>query len=275
MIEITARAGEYRKGLLAAAARLSPEEAAIISDLERHGLQVPQLHDVLCGGHVLVDDPAAVRGLAVRQGQPSAHIQPSPRHRQDALPGHRDARPGGPGEAARPDRPGHLGAAGEDPGRVRQAQAAQPERPPAPDGLRGLPGDPQQRRPVGPVPDDRAAADVPVARRWPCPPRCRRRSPTRWPRRCAGSRQHDDTTAVSADLAAPVPAARTRPDPADELGQALPGRGGRGLFGNSEVWVTETPSPTAAAVLRDRASRRQQRAHGGTAADGDASATAA
>jgi len=57
MIQITARAGKYRKGLLAAAARLSPEEAAIISDLERHGLQVPQLHDVLCGGHVLVDDP--------------------------------------------------------------------------------------------------------------------------------------------------------------------------------------------------------------------------
>ena len=40
MIEITARAGAYRKGLLAAAEHLSPEEAAIISDLERHGLQV-------------------------------------------------------------------------------------------------------------------------------------------------------------------------------------------------------------------------------------------
>jgi hypothetical protein len=57
MIEITARAGSYRRGLLSAAKRLSPEEAEIISDLERHGLQVPQLHDVLCGGHVLVDDP--------------------------------------------------------------------------------------------------------------------------------------------------------------------------------------------------------------------------
>ena len=57
MIEITARAGAYRKGLLTAAARLSPKEAAIISDLEGHGLPVQQLHDVLCGGHVLVDDP--------------------------------------------------------------------------------------------------------------------------------------------------------------------------------------------------------------------------
>jgi hypothetical protein len=57
MIDITARAGAYRKGLLTAAERLSPEEAVIVADLERYGLQVPQLKDVLCGGHVLVDDP--------------------------------------------------------------------------------------------------------------------------------------------------------------------------------------------------------------------------
>src|SRR6202034_947449 len=42
---------------LAAAEHLGPEEAAIISALERNGLQVSQLHDVLCGGHVLIDDP--------------------------------------------------------------------------------------------------------------------------------------------------------------------------------------------------------------------------
>ncbi|HEY7175074.1 MAG TPA: hypothetical protein VH442_09165, partial [Micromonosporaceae bacterium] len=49
MIEITAREPEvYRKGLRTAAKHLSPEEAAIISDMERHGLQVPQLRDVLC-----------------------------------------------------------------------------------------------------------------------------------------------------------------------------------------------------------------------------------
>src|SRR5215475_11785502 len=57
MIDITARGGEYRKGLEAAAKNLSPEEAAIMADLERHGLQVPQLEDVLHGGHVLIDDP--------------------------------------------------------------------------------------------------------------------------------------------------------------------------------------------------------------------------
>ena len=58
LIDITARAGSYRRGLLAAADQLSPEEATIIVDLAQHGMQVPQLRDVLCGGHVLVDDPA-------------------------------------------------------------------------------------------------------------------------------------------------------------------------------------------------------------------------
>src|ERR1700728_3903516 len=57
LIDITAGAGSYRRGLQAAAAQLSPEEAAIIVDLEDHGLQVPQLRDLLRGGHVLVDDP--------------------------------------------------------------------------------------------------------------------------------------------------------------------------------------------------------------------------
>lgn len=57
LIELTARSGEYRKGLLTAVSRLSAEEAAILADLARHGMQVPQLRDVLCGGHVLIDDP--------------------------------------------------------------------------------------------------------------------------------------------------------------------------------------------------------------------------
>jgi len=57
LLELTARNDTYRKGLLAAASGLSAQEAVILADLERNGLQVPQLHDVLCGGHVLVDDP--------------------------------------------------------------------------------------------------------------------------------------------------------------------------------------------------------------------------
>ena len=63
--------------------------------------------------------------------------------------------------------------------------------------------------------------------------------------------ENDDQTAVSADLAALFPPPG-RTDPADELGLALPGRSGRGLFGNSDVWVTETPSRVAAAVLAQR-----------------------
>jgi hypothetical protein len=63
----------------------------------------------------------------------------------------------------------------------------------------------------------------------------------------------DDRTAASQDLAARFPPPE-RADPASELGQALSGRAGRGLFGNSDVWVTETPSRVAAAILgQDRA----------------------
>jgi hypothetical protein len=58
----------------------------------------------------------------------------------------------------------------------------------------------------------------------------------------------DDTTAVSQDLASRFPPPG-QADPANELGQALSGRAGRGLFGNSQVWVTETPTRSAAAIL--------------------------
>jgi hypothetical protein len=61
----------------------------------------------------------------------------------------------------------------------------------------------------------------------------------------------DDATAVSQDLAARFPPPQ-RADPASELGQTLTGRAGRGLFGNSEVWVTETLSQTAAVILTQR-----------------------
>jgi hypothetical protein len=59
----------------------------------------------------------------------------------------------------------------------------------------------------------------------------------------------DDVTAASADLARRF-APPERADPSRELGQALHSRSGRGLFGNSKVWVTETLSPAATAILR-------------------------
>ena len=57
LVEITASKGGFRKGLASAAKRLTPSEAAILADLEGHGLDVVRLREVLCGAHVLVDDP--------------------------------------------------------------------------------------------------------------------------------------------------------------------------------------------------------------------------
>ncbi|WP_338750617.1 hypothetical protein [Janibacter alittae] len=56
LVEITSRVGEYRDGLGRAAERLTDHEAAIVQDLEQHGLDVLQLREVLWGGHVLIDD---------------------------------------------------------------------------------------------------------------------------------------------------------------------------------------------------------------------------
>ncbi len=57
MIEISARGARFRGGLLQAAERLTPEEAAVVTDLEAQGLDVIQLRNLLRGAHVLVDEP--------------------------------------------------------------------------------------------------------------------------------------------------------------------------------------------------------------------------
>jgi len=56
LVQLTTRYGRYRRGLVQAAKSLTPEEAAVLADLEAHGLDVNQLRDVLWGGHVLVDE---------------------------------------------------------------------------------------------------------------------------------------------------------------------------------------------------------------------------
>ncbi len=56
MIEISARGARFRGGLAQAAERLTPEEAAVVADLETHGLDVIQLRNLLWGAHVLVDE---------------------------------------------------------------------------------------------------------------------------------------------------------------------------------------------------------------------------
>ncbi|RAJ66663.1 hypothetical protein K378_02835 [Streptomyces sp. Amel2xB2] len=247
MIEITARAGAYRKGLLAAVARLSSEEATILADLERNGLQVPQLHDVLCGGHVLVDDPQLYDAWRTADGSRprlSSH--------------HRDIDK---------DRYPDIGMRGDVVreklhGRTAQGTWVQLEKTPAAFGERKLPtvndlrhlvdyvvyrmtrsnvgpwglSRQTERRPMYLSP----ALAVPTSLTPPVA-----RSLTRALRRIEAD---DDVTAVSRDLADRFPPP-DRADLAGELGASLSGRAGRGLFGNSDVWLTQTPSRDATEVL--------------------------
>jgi hypothetical protein len=253
MIEITARAGAYRKGLLAAAKHLSPEEAAIITDLERHGLQVPQLHDVLCGGHVLVDDPQLYekwRFARVSHARISSH--------------HRDI-----DKSLYPD----IGMRGQVVreklhGRTAQGTWVQLEKTPAAFGKRKLPSLTDIRHLVDYIVYRVTRSNVGpwglsrLTERHPMYLSPLLAVPTSLAPAVAGSlasalrriEAEDDATAVSRDLAARFPPPE-RADPAMELGGALTGRAGRGLFGNSEVWVTETLSQTAAVILAQRGER--------------------
>ncbi|MCF3961442.1 hypothetical protein [Streptomyces fuscigenes] len=249
MIEITARAGEYRKGLVEAAERLSPEEAVIVTDLERNGLQVPQLHDVLCGGHVLVDDPDLYEQWKFAK---VSHTRLSSHHHDIDKKRYPDI--GMRGQVVREKLHG----------RTRQGTWVQLEKTPAALGASRIPS----------VSDLRHLMDYVVYRvtrsnvgPWGLSRMTERRPmylspnlalPTSLTPPVARAltqalrriEQDDDVTAVSKDLAARFPPP-DRQDLAGELGRTLPGRSGRGLFGNSDVWVTETPSGSAAAVLRE------------------------
>jgi hypothetical protein len=264
MIELTARPGAYRKGLLAAVRQLSPEEAAVLSDLEGHGLQVPQLKDVVCGGHVLVDDPVLYEDWQFAQVS-----------RPRLFSHHRDIDK---------DRYPDIGIRGQVVreklhGRTATGTWVQLEKTPAAFGQRKLPSLTDirhlmdyvvyrlTRSNVGPWGLSRSTerhpmylspiVAVPTAL---APPVAQ--SLTRALHRIEAS---DDVTAVSRDLAGRFPPP-DRPDPAAELGQALSGRGGRGLFGSSDVWVTETPPRGAAAIL---ARRRDQAPASAAGAKGD------
>lgn len=247
MIDITARTGAYRKGLLAAARHLSPEEAAIMSDLERHGLQVPQLHDVLCGGHVLVDDPSLYedwRFSSVSHPRISSHHRDIDKERYPDI--------GMRGQVVREKLHG----------RTARGTWVQLEKTPAAFGKGKLPSANDLRHlmdfvvyrvtrsNVGPWGLSKLterhpmylSPDLAVPRSLSPPVAKSLASALR------RIEEDDDTTAVSQDLAARFrPPDRT--DPANELGQALPGRAGRGLFGSSQVWVTETPSSRADAFF--------------------------
>src|SRR6516165_1164314 len=247
LIDITARAGAYRKGLLAAAAQLSPEEAEIITDLERHGLQVPQLYDVLCGGHVLVDDPQLYEKCRFEK---VSHLRISSHHRDIDKKRYPDI--GMRGQVVREKLHG----------RTAQGTWVQLEKTPAAFGKRKLPSLNDLRHlmdyvmyritrsNVGPWGLSRLTERRPMylspdlAVPTPLTPAVAKSLASALRRIEAD----DDTTAASQDLAARFPPPM-RADPASELGQMLSGRAGRGLFGNSDVWVTETPSQVATAIL--------------------------
>jgi hypothetical protein len=250
LIDITARAGSYRKGLLTAAGRLGPEEATIISDLEVRGLQVPQLKDLLCGGHVLVDDPQLYEDWRFAK---VSHLRISSHHRDIDKTRYPDI--GMRGHVVREKLHG----------RTAHGTWVQLEKTPAAFGQRKLPS----------LDDVRHLMDYLVYRvtrsnvgPWGLSRLTERRPmylspvlavPISLPPPVA---QHvssalrqieasDDVTAVSQDLAGRFPPP-DRPDATGELGQALSGRAGRGLFGSSEVWVTETLSRNTAAILESR-----------------------
>ena len=253
LIEITSRDREYRNGLVAAAKQLTPEEAAIIADLAQHGMQVPQLHDVLCGGHVLVDDPQLYEDW---QFEKVSHHRISSHHHDI--------------DKARYPDIGMRGSVVREKlhGRTANGTWVQLEKTPAAFGKRKLPS----------LNDLRHLVDYIVYRitrsnvgPWGLSRRTERRPmylspdlavPTSLTGQVADAlattlrtiEESDDVTAVSQDLAGRFPPPE-RADPGSELG-ALTDGSGRGLFGNSEVWVTETPSPVATAIMRQDASQQ-------------------
>ncbi|HUA27496.1 MAG TPA: hypothetical protein VMC03_01315 [Streptosporangiaceae bacterium] len=250
LIDITARAGRYRKGLLTAAGRLSPEEATIISDLETRGLQVPQLKDVLCGGHVLVDDPRLYEDWRFDK---VSHLRISSHHRDIDKKRYPDI--GMRGHVVREKLHG----------RTAQGTWVQLEKTPAAFGKRKLPSLDDVRHlmdyvvyrvtrsNVGPWGLSRVTERrpmylspvlaVPVS----LPPPIARYVSSALRR----IEENDDVTAVSQDLAVRFPPPDL-PNATGELGRALTGRAGRGLFGSSDVFVTETLSRDAAAILESR-----------------------
>ena len=247
LIDITARAGAYRKGLLAAADQLTPEEAAIIVDLAEHGLQVPQLRDVLCGGHVLVDDPQLYENWRFEK---VSHLRLSSHHRDIDKKRYPDI--GMRGQVVREKLHG----------RTARGTWMQLEKTPAAFGKRKLPSLNDLRHLMDYVMYRITRSNVGpwglsrLTERHPMYLSPDLAVPTPLTPSVAASlgsalrriEADDDPTAASQDLAARFPPPE-RADPASELGRMLSGRAGRGLFGNSEVWVTETPSEVAAAIL--------------------------
>jgi len=247
MVQITSRAGKFRSGLAQAAQRLTPAEAAIIADLETHGLDVRQLREVLCGAHVLVDEP----GLYERWRFPDSHERLSSHHKKVDKKAYPDLGLRGPlvreklhGRTANgtwvqlEKTPAAMGSGFHLPSltdlkhlldyvvyRITKKNV----------GPWGLSGN-TESRPMYLSPDIGTTMPLPESAE----------------EELTGSlrliEQDDDVTSASPDLAVRFPP----PERVDTLAELVfhPGsRNGRGLFGSSDVYVTEMLSPAARGVL--------------------------
>jgi hypothetical protein len=214
---------------------------------------VPQLHDVLCGGHVLVDDP-----VLYEQWQfPKVSHQRLSSHHKDI------------DKTRYPD----IGMRGQVVreklhGRTARGTWVQLEKTPAAFGRNKLPSlndvrhladyvmyrltrsnvgpwgrsRETERHPMYLSPDLAVPRDVPPAVTASLDDALR------------SIESSEDTTAVSQDLASRFPPPQ-RDDPVAELSTSADWGEGRGLFGNSPIWVTEAPSIAAAEILTELTNR--------------------
>jgi hypothetical protein len=247
MVQISARPGVYRRGLEQAARRLTSQEAAVLADLEHHGLNVIQLRDVLRGAHVLVDDPS----LYERWLFPKAsHQRLSSHHHEIDKQKYPDIGMRGPLLREKLH------------GRTARGTWVQLEKTPAAFGKRKLPSwhdivhladyvmyrvtrsnigpwgrsAETEKRPMYLSPDLRARVRLPQA------------ANAELTRVVSRLEESDDVTSASPELAARF----APPDRAEDL-RELTFVGevqGRGRFAGSDVWITRTAARTAKQLLR-------------------------
>ena len=250
MVQITSRVGRFREGLALAARRLTPSEAAILADLEAHGMDVQQLRDVLCGAHVLVDAP----DLYERWRFPKSRNRLSSHHKNIDKKLYPDIGLKGPlvreklhGRTAGgtwvqlEKTPAAIGDGFKLPSmndvrhlmdyvvyRITKANVG-------PWGRSGM----TERRPMYLSPDLGVTVPLPAD------------AEAELVGALEAIEDADDVTSASADLAGRFPPPE-RANTLAEIAFAPSGRRGRGLFGSSNVYVTEVPSAAAREMLGAR-----------------------
>jgi hypothetical protein len=251
LVQLTTRHGTYRRGLVQAAKGLTPEEAAVLADLEAHGLDVNQLRDVLWGGHVLVDNPDLYerwRFPKVTRERLSSHHRTVDKQLYPDLGMHgplvREKLHGrtATGTWVQLEKtPAAFGAGHRLPSwndvlhLVDYVVYRITKRNVGPWGLSSA----TERRPMYLSPQ--LSTSVPL-------PEGTTRALTKTLFKLDAEDQ-SETAGGSESALVPRFLGPLREDPLVEL-IPTPGRGrGRGLFGNSQVWVTETPGATARRLL--------------------------